>query len=180
MENNISHGEERLSLLNGPLLDPTLKEPLQSDALRKPLLLKSSRVCWRVCVWHSSPPWRSLNLTCSSCSIETARIQTEVRRGAQSWCRSVGCWSWSIMAGVGWRSLMCWFWSMRPGGSGTVMARGAITGGSFRQTSRDKLSEGLSLPGNVELKMMRHAAVSTVFQFQYVLSCPMAGDGQIS
>ncbi|XP_051525966.1 nephrocystin-4-like [Myxocyprinus asiaticus] len=151
-----------------------------TDALRKPHLLKSFSCVFegmRVALFPSVEVFESnllqlLNRDCQN-----------TNRGVEG--RSVVVQERRLVVGVH----NGWGWAEKPhvlvleheaGRSGTARAHGAITGGSFKHTSTDKLSEGLSLRGSVELKIMRHAAVSIVFQLQYVFSCPLAGDGQMT
>ncbi|XP_067250838.1 nephrocystin-4 isoform X4 [Chanodichthys erythropterus] len=151
-----------------------------TDALRKPRLLKSFSCVLeglRVALFPSVEVFESdllqlLNRDCQN-----------TNRGAEG--RSVVVQERRLLVGVH----NGWGWVEKPhvlvlereaGGSGAAKARGASSGGSFRQTSTDKLSDGLSLRGSVELKMMRDVAFSIVFQLQYVFSCPLVGDGQMT
>uniref|UniRef100_A0A8C2JXE9 Nephrocystin 4 n=1 Tax=Cyprinus carpio TaxID=7962 RepID=A0A8C2JXE9_CYPCA len=151
-----------------------------ADALRKPRLLKSF-LCvldgLRVALFPSVEVFESnllqlLNRDCQN-----------TNRGVEG--RSVVVQERRLQVGVH----NGWGWVEKPHvlvlereaeGSGAARARGASASGSFRQTSTDKLSDGLSLRGSVELKMMRDVAFSIVFQLQYVFSCPLAGDGQMT
>ncbi|XP_026108771.1 nephrocystin-4-like [Carassius auratus] len=149
-----------------------------ADVLRKPRLLKSFSCVLdglRVALLPSVEVFESnllqlLNRDCQN-----------TNRGVEG--RSVVVQERRLLVGVH----NGWGWVEKPhvlvlereaGGSGASRARGASASGSFRQTSTDKLSDGLSLRGSVELKMMRDVAFSIVFQLQYVFSCPLAGDGQ--
>ncbi|KAK9970752.1 hypothetical protein ABG768_026668 [Culter alburnus] len=151
-----------------------------TDALRKPRLLKSFSCVLeglRVALFPSVEVFESdllqlLNRDCQN-----------TNRGAEG--RSVVVQERRLLVGVH----NGWGWVEKPhvlvlereaGGSGAAKARGGSSGGSFRQTSTDKLSDGLSLRGSVELKMMRDVAFSIVFQLQYVFSCPLVGDGQMT
>ncbi|XP_056319695.1 nephrocystin-4-like [Danio aesculapii] len=147
-----------------------------ADALRKPRLLKSFSCVLeglRVTLFPSVEVFESdllqlLNRDCQN-----------TNRGAER--RSVVVQERRLLVGVH----NGWGWVEKPhvlvlecdsGGTEAAKARGS----SFRQTSTDKLSDGLSLRGSVQLKLMRDVDFSIVFQLQYVFSCPLAGDGQLT
>ncbi|XP_057212915.1 nephrocystin-4-like [Triplophysa rosa] len=151
-----------------------------ADALRKPRLLKSFS-----CILEGV----SVTLYPSVEVFETDLLQLlnrdcqNTNRGAEG--RSVVVQERRLLVGVH----NGWGWVEKPQvlvlereavGSGTAGARGAVTGGSFRQTSKEKFNDRLSLRGSVELKLMRHSAFSIIFQLQHVFSCPLAGDGQMT
>ncbi|KAK7135944.1 hypothetical protein R3I94_014570 [Phoxinus phoxinus] len=151
-----------------------------TDALRKPRLLKSFSCVLenlRVALFPSVEVFESdlLQLLNTDCQ--------NTNRGAEG--RSVVVQERRLLVGVH----NGWGWVEKPHvlvlerevtASGATRARGASAGGGFRQTSTDKLSDGLSLRGSVELKMMRDVVFSIVFQLQYVFSCPLVGDGQMT
>ncbi|XP_067270013.1 nephrocystin-4-like isoform X2 [Pseudorasbora parva] len=151
-----------------------------TDALRKPRLLKSFSCVLeglRVALFPSAEVFESdlLQLLNKDCQ--------NTNRGAEG--RSVVVQERRLLVGVH----NGWGWVEKPhvlvlereaAGSREARVRGASVGGNFMQTSTDKLSDGLSLRGSVELKMMRDVAFSIVFQLQYVFSCPLVGDGQMT
>ncbi|XP_065102916.1 nephrocystin-4 isoform X2 [Paramisgurnus dabryanus] len=168
-------------LVSGHDSIPGVAPPVDgTDALRKPRLLKSFSCVLegvRVALFPSVEVFESdllqlLNRDCQN-----------TNRGAEG--RSVVVQERRLLVGVH----NGWGWVEKPQvlvlereavGSRAAGARGAGAGDSIRQTSMEKINDRLSLRGSVALKMMRHSAFSIVFQLQYVFSCPMAGDGQMT
>ncbi|KAI7797383.1 putative nephrocystin-4 [Triplophysa rosa] len=203
-DGSFSQGEGRMSLFSGTpraLLHPALKDPQQLNAMLSPidgcqLLYMIQPHPALTPIMHLLPP---NTLVSGHEGIPGVALPTDgteqllipitcicvcdQNRGAEG--RSVVVQERRLLVGVH----NGWGWVEKPQvlvlereavGSGTAGARGAVTGGSFRQTSKEKFNDRLSLRGSVELKLMRHSAFSIIFQLQHVFSCPLAGDGQMT
>ncbi|XP_053092002.1 nephrocystin-4 isoform X2 [Pangasianodon hypophthalmus] len=166
-----AEGEGRLTLFHGTpraLLHPTLRDPLQRDALQRPRLLPAfSCVLERVCV-SLAPSVQAFEADLLE-RLNNDRNNTGMGAEVRSVVVQERRLHVGVHNGLGWVD----------GPQVMVLEPRAGGSGGLKQSSTETNSSALMLRGNVELRMIRHPAFSLLFQLEYVFSVPLAGDGKM-